>query len=85
MSDNQSATQDVEVKYDVDSVVEYNKLAKEYQTLLTKLESISKLIEQILKILLSYNPKVAEQVKEQLEKINEQNDDKSPEPRGDTS
>ena len=85
MSDNQSATQDVEVKYDVDSVVEYNKLAKEYQTLLTKLESISKLIEQILNILLSYNPKVAEQVKEQLEKINEQNDDKSPEPRGDTS
>ena len=85
MKDNQSATQDVKVKYDVDSVVEYNKLAKEYQTLLTKLESISKLIEQILNILLSYNPKVAEQVKEQLEKINEQNDDKSPEPRGDTT
>ena len=85
MSDNQSVTQDVKVKYDVDSVVEYNKLAKEYQTLLTKLESISKLIEQILSILLSYNPKVAEQVKEQLEKINEQNDDKSPESRGDTS
>ena len=85
MKDNQTTTQNVKVKYITDSVDEYNKLAKEYQTLLTKLESISKLIEQILNILLSYNPKVAEQVKEQLEKINEQNDDKSPEPRGDTS
>lgn len=85
MKDNQTATQEVKVVYQDESVAEYNKLAKEYQTLLTKLESISKLIEQILNILLSYNPKLSEQVKEQLEKINEQNDDKSPEPRGDTT
>ena len=85
MSDNQTTTHDVEVNYEKETTVEYNRLAKEYQLLLTKVDSISKLIEQILNILLSYNPKVAEQVKEQLEKINEQNDDKSPEPRGDTS
>ena len=85
MSDNQSTTRDVKVVYTPEAYAKYNKLAKEYQTLLTKIESISKLIEQILNILLSYNPKVAEQVKEQLEKINEQNDDKSPAPRGDTS
>ena len=85
MSDNQTTTHDVEVNYEKENTVEYNRLAKEYQLLLTKVDSISKLIEQILNILLSYNPKVAEQVKEQLEKINEQNDDKSPESRGDTS
>ena len=85
MSDNQTTTHDVEVNYEKENTVEYNRLAKEYQLLLTKVDSISKLIEQILNILLSYNPKVAEQVKEQLEKINEQNDDKSPKSRGDTS
>ena len=81
MSDNQTTTHDVKVTYD--GVKEYNNLVKEYQHLLTKVDSISKLLEQIYTLLLSYNPKVAEQVKEELEKINEQNDDTSSEPRSD--
>tara|TARA_R100000306_G_C4294966_1_gene102087 strand:+ start:123 stop:356 length:234 start_codon:yes stop_codon:yes gene_type:complete len=56
----------------------YSELLEEYEGLLTKLESISKLLEQILNILLSYNPKLAEQTKEQLDKINEQTDNKEP-------
>ena len=81
MKDNQTTTHDVDVNYD--GVQEYNNLVKEYQHLLTKVDSISKLLEQIYTLLLSYNPKVAEQVKEELEKINEQNDDTSSEPRSD--
>ena len=56
MSDNQSTTRDVKVVYTPEAYAKYNKLAKEYQTLLTKIESISKLIAQILDILLAYNP-----------------------------
>ena len=63
----------------------YSELLEEYEVLLTKLESVSKLLEQILNILLSYNPKLSEQTKEQLEKINEQTDDNNPESRGDIS
>ena len=63
----------------------YSELLEEYEVLLTKLESVSKLLEQILNILLSYNPKLAEQTKEQLEKINEKTDDNNPESRGDIS
>ena len=63
----------------------YSELLEEYEVLLTKLESVSKLLEQILNILLSYNPKLAAQTKEQLEKINEQTDDNNPESRGDIS
>ena len=58
----------------------YSELLEEYEVLLTKLESVSKLLEQILNILLSYNPKLAEQTKEQLEKINDQTDNKEPKP-----
>jgi hypothetical protein len=58
----------------------YSELLEEYEVLLTKLESVSKLLEQILTILLSYNPKLAEQTKEQLEKINDQTDNKEPKP-----
>tara|TARA_R110002020_G_scaffold180457_2_gene374881 strand:- start:293 stop:547 length:255 start_codon:yes stop_codon:yes gene_type:complete len=82
MSDNQTTTRDVKVTYD--GVKEYNNLVKEYQHLLTKVDSISKLLEQIYTLLLSYNPNVAKQVKKELEKINEQNDDKDSEPRSNT-
>ena len=58
----------------------YSELLEEYEVLLTKLESVSKLLEQILNILLSYNPKLAEQTKEQLEKINDQTDNKELKP-----
>ena len=60
----------------------YAKLVEDYEELLTKMSSISKLLEQILNILLSYNPKLAEQTKEELEKINEQTDDNEDKPRG---
>ena len=63
----------------------YSELLEEYEVLLTKLESVSKLLEQILNILLSYNPKLAEQTKEQLEKINEQTDDTRDKSQSDTS
>ena len=50
-----------------------------------KTDELIKLLEQILKILIAYNPKLAEQTKEQLEKINEQKDGTRAEPRGDTT
>ena len=62
----------------------YAKLVEDYEELLTKMSSISKLLEQILNILLSYNPKLAEQTIEELEKINEKTDDKGDEPSGDS-
>lgn len=61
----------------------YNGLVEDYQVLLTKTDELIKLLEQILKILIAYNPKLAEKTKEQLEKINEQKDGTRAEPRGD--
>ena len=63
----------------------HSDLLDEYQVLLTKSDELIKLLEQILKILIAYNPKLAEKTKEQLEKINEQKDDSSTESRGDTT
>ena len=63
----------------------YSDLLDEYQVLLTKSDELIKLLEQILDILLAYNPKLGEQTKELLEKINEQKDDTRGKPRGDTS
>ena len=63
----------------------YNGLVEDYQVLLTKTDELIKLLEQILKILIAYNPKLAEKTKEQLEKINEQKDGTGAESRGDTT
>lgn len=63
----------------------HSDLLDEYQVLLTKSDELIKLLEQILDILLAYNPKLGEQTKELLEKINEQKDDTRGKPRGDTS
>ena len=62
----------------------YTELADEYSKLLSKMHSITKLIEQTVEILLSYNPKLAELTKEELEKINEETDDNGDEPSGDS-
>ena len=64
---------------------QYTELAGEYSKLLSKIESITKLLEQTVKILLSYNPKLAEQTKYELEKINDKTDDKGDEPTSDSS
>jgi hypothetical protein len=61
----------------------YSKLVEQNKQLLTKIESMTKLVEQMLSILLSYNPKLAEQTKEELEKINEQADDNEDKPTSD--
>ena len=63
----------------------YSKLMQHNKHLLNKINEINKLVEQTLNILLSYNPKLAEQTKEELEKINEQTDDKRDKPQSDTS
>ena len=63
----------------------HSDLLDEYQVLLTKSDELIKLLEQILDILLAYNPKLAEQTKEQVEKINEQEDGTGAESRGDTT
>ena len=60
-------------------------LMHQNKQLLNKIIEINKLVEQTLNILLSYNPKLAEQTKEELEKINEQTDDKRDKPQSDTS
>ena len=60
-------------------------LMHQNKQLLNKIVEINKLVEQTLNILLSYNPKLAEQTKEELEKINEQTDDKRDTPQSDTS
>ena len=53
--------------------------------LLKKISEMSILWEQTLNILLSYNPKLAEQTKEELEKINEQTSDINDKSRSDIS
>ncbi len=63
----------------------YSELMHQNKQLLNKIVEINKLVEQTLNILLSYNPKLAEQTKEELEKINEQTDDKRDKPQSDTS
>lgn len=62
----------------------YTKLVEQNKQLLTKIESMTKLMMQTLNILLSYNPKLAEQTKEELEKINDKTDDNGDEPSGDS-
>tara|TARA_R110002020_G_scaffold79239_1_gene198789 strand:- start:3082 stop:3342 length:261 start_codon:yes stop_codon:yes gene_type:complete len=61
----------------------HSQLIEQNKQLLTKIESMTKLVEQMLSILLSYNPKLAEQTKEELEKINEQTDDTKDKSTGD--
>jgi len=63
----------------------YTELADEYNKLLTKIDSITKLLKQAVKILLSYNPKLAKQTKNELEKINDKTDDKGDESSSDSS
>tara|TARA_R110000824_G_scaffold114061_3_gene264283 strand:- start:1018 stop:1272 length:255 start_codon:yes stop_codon:yes gene_type:complete len=63
----------------------YTELADDYKKLLSKINAITKLIEQTVEMLLSYNPKLAEQTKEELEKINDKTDDKGDESTGDSS
>ena len=63
----------------------YSELMQQNKHLLNKINEINKLVEQTLNILLSYNPKLAEQTKEELEKINEQTDDKRDKSQSDTS
>ncbi len=63
----------------------YSELIQQNKQLLNKIDAIVKLVEQTLNILLSYNPKLAEQTKEELEKINEQTDNKRDKPQSDTS
>ena len=60
-------------------------LVKQNKLLLTKIDAITKLVEQMLDILLSYNPKLAEQSKKELEKIYEQTDDTRDKPTSDTT
>ena len=62
----------------------YTELADDYNKLLSKINAITKLIEQAVEMLLSYNPKLAEQTKEELEKINDKTDDNGDEPSGDS-
>ena len=64
---------------------EHSELMGQNKQLLTKIDSLTKLVEQMLSILLSYNPKLAEQTKEELEKINEQTDDTRDKPKGNTT
>ena len=63
----------------------HSKIMEQNKQLLKKISEMSILWEQTLNILLSYNPKLAEQTKEELEKINEQTDDKRDKPQSDTS
>ena len=63
----------------------YTELAEDYKKLLSRMESITILLEQTVEILLSYNPKLAEQTKDELEKINDKTDDKGDESSGDSS
>ncbi len=77
-------SQDVNYVEPDDLNKKYTELADEYSKLLSKMHSITKLIEQTVEILLSYNPKLAELTKEELEKINEETDDNGDEPSGDS-
>ena len=82
-----TATRKAKVNYVTKEHLEknYNNVVRQNQQLLTKVDSLIKLIEQILNILLSYNPKLVEQTKEQLDKINEEGTSAGVEPQGDTS
>mgnify|MGYP003109677088 FL=1 len=63
----------------------HSKIIEQNKQLLKKISEMSILWEQTLNILLSYNPKLAEQTKEQLEKINEQTSDINDKSRSDIS
>tara|TARA_R100000988_G_scaffold70469_1_gene36330 strand:- start:1475 stop:1735 length:261 start_codon:yes stop_codon:yes gene_type:complete len=61
----------------------HSKIMEQNKQLLKKISEMSILWEQTLNILLSYNPKLAEQTKEELEKINEQTNDINDKSRSD--
>ena len=61
----------------------HSKIMEQNKQLLKKISEMSILWEQTLNILLSYNPKLAEQTKEELEKINEQTSDINDKSRSD--
>ena len=61
----------------------HSKIIEQNKQLLKKISEMSILWEQTLNILLSYNPKLAEQTKEELEKINEQTNDINDKSRSD--
>ena len=63
----------------------HSKIIEQNKPLLKKISEMSILWEQTLNILLSYNPKLAEQTKEELEKINEQTNDINNKSRSDIS
>jgi hypothetical protein len=63
----------------------HSKIIEQNKQLLKKISEMSILWEQTLNILLSYNPKLAEQTKEELEKINEQTNDINDKSRSDIS
>lgn len=63
----------------------HSKIIEQNKQLLKKISEMSILWEQTLNILLSYNPKLAEQTKEELEKINEQTNDINNKSRSDIS
>ena len=61
----------------------YDKLLEQNKQLLTKMADVTKLVEQMKTILLSTHPHLAEQLKEELEKINEQTNDINDKSRSD--
>lgn len=63
----------------------HSQIIEQNKQLLKKISEMSILWEQTLNILLSYNPKLAEQTKEELEKINEQTNDINDKSRSDIS
>ena len=63
----------------------HSQIMEQNKQLLKKISEMSILWEQTLNILLSYNPKLAEQTKEELEKINEQTNDINNKSRSDIS
>lgn len=63
----------------------HSQIMEQNKQLLKKISEMSILWEQTLNILLSYNPKLAEQTKEELEKINEQTSDINDKSRSDIS
>lgn len=63
----------------------HSKIMEQNKQLLKKISEMSILWEQTLNILLSYNPKLAEQTKEELEKIYEQTSDINDKSRSDIS
>ena len=63
----------------------HSQIMEQNKQLLKKISEMSILWEQTLNILLSYNPKLAEQTKEELEKINEQTNNIKDKSRSDIS